>query len=346
MTNISSPSLDNIVVAIPCYNSQSTIGETIENTLEQTYGDFQIVVYDDGSTDASPDIVKSFEDRDSRVTLHRNEVNRGRPQARNALLGLASDGFIAWQDADDLWHPSKIAKQVSFYEEMYQKYGYDKIALVSSLDRRKPREGTDDDYYLSKILNQGYYGALHPPLEYDMNFVCSSKYMSFPFYLQSTFARASHFIEAGGFDNDIPWYEDLVMGMKLLGTGTKIFGLKSDVPLAYYFSGAPRLKPEIIISCLKRIYKNNAEALSECGIDIEYDLTLRKLTLLFLGMIRKREFSVALDVLAQDSSFVLKHSELEALLISNLGLLQKAINLAASIENETHSKAAPMLTSA
>jgi len=338
MTRLTTPSIHDIVVAIPCYNAQSTIEKTLENTLEQTYKDFRIFVYDDGSTDASPDIVKSFEDRDSRISLYRNERNNGRPHARNELLGLAPDALIAWQDADDLWHPAKLDKQVSFYEKMYVQCGHDAIALVSSLDRRKPQDETDDNY-LSKILGKDYYRALHPPAEYDLKFVCSSQYMSFPFYLQSTFCRAFHFINAGGFDDRIPWYEDLDMGIKLLGSGVKIFGLRNETPLAYYFSGAPRLAPDIIESCLERIYTNSEKALNKSGIDIHYDMSLRKLTLFFLGMIRKREFGVARKILTQEYAYARNHSELDALLTLNWELLDRAIGAAvdSDIENQAPS---------
>lgn len=340
MTTMLSTS-DEIVVAMPCYNAEQTIARTLTNILEQTFKDFRIVVYDDGSTDASPDIVNAFNRNDSRVILHRNEVNQGRPQARNALLGLVPQALLAWQDADDLWHPTKLAKQVSFYNRMVQQCGHDKIVLVSSLERCRPNSDIDTDHhYLSEVLERGYYGALHPPVIYDEKFIFSDKYMSFPFYLQSTFGRASHFIEAGGFDPMLPWYEDLDMGMKLLSIGTTIFGLKDEEPLAYYFSGAPRLDPVVIDTCLKRIYSNNKTFMESQGVDVQYDLCLRRLTLLFLGMIRKREFSAALDILAQDNAFALDRAELKELLVSNLAVLQKAFRAASRPTAEPYEAAA------
>jgi glycosyltransferase involved in cell wall biosynthesis len=332
MTGTTLQSLKNIVVAIPCYNSQATIGETIQNVLAQTHRDFRILVYDDGSTDASPDIVKALGKGDSRVMLHRNDVNLGRPKARNALVGLVSDAIVAWQDADDLWHPSKLAKQVSFYEEMHRECGHERMVLVSPLERRPPRGGSSNDQYLSKVLDQGYYGVLNPPHRYDVNFICSSQYMSFPFYLQSTFGRASHFIDAGGFDPQLPWYEDLDMGIRLLGNGVQIFGVKSDCALAYYYSGAPSLPPDVVARCLQKIYDNNQTFLAKSGVDIQHDVVLRKLTLLFLGMIRKKEFGIALDILTQNSSFALSHTGLRDLFISNIGLLQKALRVSASMD--------------
>jgi glycosyltransferase involved in cell wall biosynthesis len=328
MPNASPKTLDDIVVAIPCFNAKATLRKTLQNTLEQSFRDFRVIVYDDGSTDQSPEIVKSFADRDSRIVLVRNELNRGRPQARNALLGLASDAIIAWQDADDLWHPSKLARQVEFYAQKREECDSDRIALVSSLERCRPDDSIEESTYLAAVLGKDYYRVLHPPRVYDVGYVCSANYMSFPFYLQSTFARASHFIRAGGFDDQMPWYEDLDMGLRLLGTGTQIFGLKSDVPLAYYFSGAPRLAPDVITDCLLRIYRNNAELMVDGGIDPRHDLSLRKLTLLFLGMIRKREFGAALEILAQERAYVFVGSGLEELYLSNLQVLNTALRAA------------------
>lgn len=337
---------DEIVVAIPCFNAQATIGKTLENTLEQTFRDFRVVVYDDGSTDASPDIVKSFAHRDSRIVLHRNEVNRGRPQARNALLRLAPDAVIAWQDADDLWHPTKLSRQAAFYGQKREDCGHDRIALVSSLERRRPEGGTEDSSYLSSVLGKDYYGVLHPPRIYDVNYVCSASYMAFPFYLQSTFARAAHFIAAGGFDDRMPWYEDLDMGLRLLGTGTQIFGLKSDVALAYYFSGAPRLAPEVITACLLRIYRNNEKLMVQNGIDVRRDLCLRKLTLLFLGMIRKKEFGAALEILMQERSCAFGGSGLDELFLSNLDILKTAMRAASAAESRPPPQPRPELVPA
>jgi glycosyltransferase involved in cell wall biosynthesis len=328
MSHASPKMLDEVVIAIPCFNAQATLRKTLQNTLEQSFREFRVIVYDDGSTDHSPDIVKSIADSDSRIELVRNEINRGRPQARNALLGLASDAIIAWQDADDLWHPTKLARQVEFYAHKCQDCDSNRIALVSSLERCRPQDSIGESAYLAAVLGKDYYRVLHPPRVYDVGYVCSANYMSFPFYLQSTFARAALYIQAGGFDDQMPWYEDLDMGLRLLGTGTQIFGLKSDVALAYYFSGAPRLAPAVITDCLLRIYRNNEALMVEGGIDPRHDLSLRKLTLLFLGMIRKREFGAALDILAQERPYVFAGSGLEELYLSNLQVLNTALRAA------------------
>ena len=94
-----------VAVCIPVFNGGRTIARTIENLLLQTYKDFEIIVYDDGSTDFTANIVARLANGDSRIRLVRGGVNRGRGLARNALLELTSGRLIAWQDADDSWAP-------------------------------------------------------------------------------------------------------------------------------------------------------------------------------------------------------------------------------------------------
>jgi glycosyltransferase involved in cell wall biosynthesis len=99
-------------VVVPMYNAERTIGATLESIRSQTYSELDIVVVDDGSTDASPAIVAEHASRDTRVRLVRQK-NGGVAAARN--FGAASTGakFLAFVDADDLWAPSKVAQQVS-----------------------------------------------------------------------------------------------------------------------------------------------------------------------------------------------------------------------------------------
>jgi Glycosyl transferase family 2 len=89
-------------VVIPAYNRASTIAVTIESVLRQTRPVLEIVVVDDGSTDATADVVKSFED--PRVRLI-SQANRGVSAARNAGIAAAAGDHIGFVDSDDLWLP-------------------------------------------------------------------------------------------------------------------------------------------------------------------------------------------------------------------------------------------------
>lgn len=97
-----------VSIVVPCHNAQRWIGETLRSALAQTWPRIEIVVVDDGSTDDSLDIVKSFGD----AVRWSAGPNRGACAARNAGFALASGDYIQFLDADDLLPPDKIERQV------------------------------------------------------------------------------------------------------------------------------------------------------------------------------------------------------------------------------------------
>jgi glycosyltransferase involved in cell wall biosynthesis len=94
-----------ISVVIPAYNAESTLRDTLESVRSQTLAPAEVVVIDDGSADATARIARGF----GAIVI--SQENRGLPAARNAGIMKASQPWIALLDADDLWHPDKIARQ-------------------------------------------------------------------------------------------------------------------------------------------------------------------------------------------------------------------------------------------
>ena len=99
-----------VSVIIPAHNSAPFIAEAIEGVLVQTYRDFEIVVVDDGSNDHTGNVVKQF---GSAVHYHR-QSNQGVAAARNAGIQLTAGEFVCLLDADDVWMPEKLARQLEF----------------------------------------------------------------------------------------------------------------------------------------------------------------------------------------------------------------------------------------
>jgi glycosyltransferase involved in cell wall biosynthesis len=97
-----------ISVIIPCYNSASTIRETLESVLSQTYRDLETVVVDDGSTDQTKEIVLTMAPQ----IKYLYQENSGQSAARNEGIRAATGEFIAFVDSDDLWLPKKMEKQM------------------------------------------------------------------------------------------------------------------------------------------------------------------------------------------------------------------------------------------
>lgn len=105
------PSLGRVTVAIPAYNAEATLDETVRSVRAQTYQDIEIIVVDDGSSDGTASIGRRHADADPRVCLVQ-QSNGGVSAARNAALARASGDLFASIDADDLWHPEMISRQV------------------------------------------------------------------------------------------------------------------------------------------------------------------------------------------------------------------------------------------
>ena len=97
-----------VSVIIPNYNYAQYVGQAINSVLNQTYSNIEIVVVNNGSTDNSLDILKGFGDRICLV----NQENLGQSGARKSGLSRATGDFIAFLDADDMWDPKKIEKQI------------------------------------------------------------------------------------------------------------------------------------------------------------------------------------------------------------------------------------------
>jgi glycosyl transferase family 2 len=107
--------MPRVTVLLPVYNAARYVGDAVRSVLAQTFGDFELLVIDDGSTDASAEVVQSYSD--SRIRFVRNERNLGLTPTLNRGLSLARGELVARQDADDLSEPDRLAGQVTFLDE-------------------------------------------------------------------------------------------------------------------------------------------------------------------------------------------------------------------------------------
>ncbi len=135
---------DSLVsIIIPAFNREDVISETLQSVLNQSYKNWECIIVDDGSTDNTIDIIKSFSELDSRFKLHvrPNNLIKGGNTCRNLGFNLSKGEYIQWLDSDDLIAEDKIKLQVEALKSSIKnsvaicKFGY--FTNAKNLDVRE-----------------------------------------------------------------------------------------------------------------------------------------------------------------------------------------------------------------
>ena len=99
---------------MPSYNSEQFLPATIDSVINQTFKEWELIIIDDCSPDNSNKIIEDYMQRSEKIKLISLKSNRGPAIARNRGIREAKGRYIAFLDSDDLWHPDKLSKQLSF----------------------------------------------------------------------------------------------------------------------------------------------------------------------------------------------------------------------------------------
>ncbi|MDT2791626.1 glycosyltransferase family 2 protein [Enterococcus lactis] len=105
---------NKISIIMPSFNSEKYVLDAIISVQNQTYKNWEMIIVDDCSNDNTINIISEVIANDNRIRLYRQERNLGAGAARTRALGLINGRFIAYLDADDIWYPDKLSKQISF----------------------------------------------------------------------------------------------------------------------------------------------------------------------------------------------------------------------------------------
>ncbi|NOT63961.1 MAG: glycosyltransferase [Acidobacteria bacterium] len=122
-----------VSVVIPMYNAAPYLAETLQSIFVQTLQDYEILAIDDGSTDETLSLARSYEPRLQVFT----QKNSGPSAARNLGFRHAQGEYIAWLDSDDLWHPELLETQVAFLDQ------HPNVGLVYAESWIMMQEGTN-----------------------------------------------------------------------------------------------------------------------------------------------------------------------------------------------------------
>lgn len=150
--------MPKVTVFMPVYNSSSFLKKSIESILNQSYKDFELLIIDDGSTDDSLEIIKSF--NDYRIRLFKNEVNKGLPYTRNRGLELARGEYFAIMDSDDIAFRNRLKQQVNYLEENKEIdiVTSDELVIYKGIPFKRVRRINNNDYISLYLLFDNYIG--------------------------------------------------------------------------------------------------------------------------------------------------------------------------------------------
>lgn len=150
-----------VSIIIPTYNRAYILSRAIDSVLAQTYDNFELIIVDDGSTDNTRELVDSY--KDSRICYYYTKLNNGASAARNFGIEKATCDYIAFEDSDDAWHPTKLQRQMELmlsdltcdYGFVYHKIAYDmgegRTAILPS--EQVPLEAKSGDIYKQMLLD-------------------------------------------------------------------------------------------------------------------------------------------------------------------------------------------------
>ncbi len=108
--------MPRVSVITPAYNAAFFLQETVKSVQDQTFNDWEMIIVDDCSTDETYVLSTRIAETDKRIRVLHNEKNIGVAATRNKALDVAVGEYVAFLDADDLWLPRKLEKQVNFMD--------------------------------------------------------------------------------------------------------------------------------------------------------------------------------------------------------------------------------------
>lgn len=119
-----------VSVIMPCYNMERFLPQTIASVVQQTFGDWELIIVDDASADGTVEVLQRASEQDQRIRWIAKTEHSGIADTRNRCLQMAQGRYLAFLDADDLWYPDKLQRQLRFMEEQGYCFSYTSYRLI------------------------------------------------------------------------------------------------------------------------------------------------------------------------------------------------------------------------
>ena len=128
--------IDNMVsIIIPVYKVENYVARTIQSILNQTYSNWELLLVDDCSPDASAVVISEYTKKDNRIKYFKQAYNQGAAAARNRGLLEAKGQYVAFLDADDMWDEKKLESQLQLMKEKNCGFSYCALRMVDVNDK-------------------------------------------------------------------------------------------------------------------------------------------------------------------------------------------------------------------
>ncbi|MDX1498050.1 MAG: glycosyltransferase family A protein, partial [Salinisphaeraceae bacterium] len=147
-----------VSIITPCYNASRTLARTVESILGQTFKNWELLIVDDCSDDDTCEKAESYASNDDRIILVKQSNNGGAAKARNKGIKMARGRYIAFLDADDSWHPKKLAIQIELMQRNNWPLSFTSYSRVDENDRLISKVGVPESVTYKQLLKTNVIG--------------------------------------------------------------------------------------------------------------------------------------------------------------------------------------------
>lgn len=242
-----------VSVITPVFNSSKYILDSINSVKEQTYGNWELILVDDCSTDNSVEIIKNEIRGEKRISLEQLGVNCGPAIARNVALNKARGEYIAFLDSDDIWLPKKLETQLDFMTNNNISFSFTEYGFID-----------EDGNELNKHVSV--------PTIVDYNFLLKN----------TIIGCLTVMLDKKAFGNiqmpNLRRQQDYALWLSLLRTGCKAYGLQEKLALYRIVRGSHSSNKLKAAKNIWKIYKlEELDIFKSCWCFLNYSYNaLRK----------------------------------------------------------------------
>lgn len=237
--------LPKISIIMPFYNAADFLDQAIGSIMNQIFGDFELILINDGSTDGSDNIVKKYLS-DPRIVYLKNSNNIGIVKNLNKGLEVARTDFIARMDGDDISEKTRLAKLYNFLNENQD------ISAVGSFIKIIDKNGKEIDKRTKPI---------------DFNFMKDNILIYSPLVHASTMFRKSAVVDVGKYWQEHLYCEDLDLFYRLVFSGYKLANIPEYLYQYRYHENSVAHQSKTVA---KKLYQLRQKTIKEFGLKIRF----------------------------------------------------------------------------